>query len=166
MITQENLTRDKGAKFSACMVYRYRLWRRWGDGDMVNWICLNPSIADHLRDDPTVARLCHRSQELGYGGLFVTNLFAFRATDPKEMKAASDPIGRGNDAEIIAASWESALTVVAWGTHGKYMGRGEYVLELLAEADIVPHALKLSKDGMPSHPLYLPYSLKPVPLSC
>jgi hypothetical protein len=33
---------------------------------------------------------------------------------------------------------------------------------LIEKAGIVPHVLKLSKDGIPTHPLYLPGSLEPM----
>lgn len=81
----------------------------------------------------------------------MTNLFAFRATDPKIMKAQKDPIGPDNDKWLLSVCEGSALTVAAWGIHGSFLGRGERVKELLKYAQ----CLGVNRDGSPKHPLYL-----------
>ena len=81
---------NKTATFSECRKYRYTLWRRW-DGLFASgyamFIGLNPSTADETNDDPTIRRCIGYARDWGYGGLCMTNLFAFRATLPKNMKA-------------------------------------------------------------------------------
>src|SRR3989344_2064891 len=85
-------------KYSDCEKYRYVLTRIWkSKGGRVLFIGLNPSTADELKNDPTVTRMVNFSKNWGFGSLTVCNLFAFRATVPKVMKAENDPIGEEND---------------------------------------------------------------------
>jgi hypothetical protein len=157
------------AEFSPCGRYRYALTRQWAntglfdDGPLrtVNFIMLNPSTADDSVNDPTVSRCIRFAQDWGYGRLVVTKLFAFRATDSREMKAASDPVGPDNDESLLLWAGVSELVVCAWGLHGTHQARGSAVQRLLSEGAVVPHCLKLTKDGFPSHPLYLPQYLQP-----
>ena len=148
----------RGADISPCGRYRYTLWCAWGPGAWVNWCCLNPSKADATVNDPSFTRMLNFSKAWGYDGMIVTNLFAFRATDPRDMRGADDPIGRGNDEALRNASLDAALTVAGWGANGAYLGRAVQVLPTLSR----PHYLRLTKDGHPGHPLYLPASLRPV----
>jgi Protein of unknown function (DUF1643) len=53
---------------------------------------------------------------------------------------------------------DDAMTVCGWGNGGAHIGRGVDVRRMLHN----PHCLRLTKDGHPSHPLYLPASLQPV----
>ncbi len=69
------------AKLSDCRIYRYALWRIWDDAKpLVMFIGLNPSTADETEDDPTIRRCISFAQNWGYGGLYMANLFVFRAT--------------------------------------------------------------------------------------
>jgi hypothetical protein len=72
----------RGAAFSACRRYRYRLWRMWDRRPHCCFVMLNPSTADELANDPTVERCERRARAWGYGGLEVANVFAWRSTDP------------------------------------------------------------------------------------
>jgi hypothetical protein len=50
----------RSANLSRCGAYRFTLTRTWSsEGGRVCLIGLNPSTADHLRDDPTVRRWIH-----------------------------------------------------------------------------------------------------------
>jgi hypothetical protein len=150
-----------GASFSACRRWRYLLWRRWNESrPAANFLMLNPSTADETTLDPTCARARDFAERWGYGALIVTNVFAWRATDPADMKAARDPVGRGNDRAILAAAREAALVVCAWGNHGAHLGRAARVRELLGQAGIALHALRVNANGEPAHPLYLPGALR------
>lgn len=151
---------DSGAVFSDCRRYRYRLWRVWDTSKPpVLFIMLNPSTADEVKNDPTVERCERRVRQMSYaGGLVVCNLFGYRATDPKEMKAQQDPIGPENDATILAAAKVSGKVILAWGSHGKHMGRGQEVVRMLRAHGINNlQFLTLGKDGEPGHPLYVGY---------
>jgi len=122
---------------------------------------LNPSTADERVLDPTCARARDYAERWGYGALLVTNVFAWRATYPGEMKSARDPVGRENDAAILRAAHQAQLVVCAWGNHGRHLARSNAVLRLLRGAGIALHVLRLNGSGEPAHPLYLPAKLRP-----
>jgi hypothetical protein len=150
-----------GASFSRCRKWRYLLWRRWADGQVANFLMLNPSTADEVKLDPSCTRARLYAERWGFGALVVTNLFGWRATDPDEMKAARDPVGLQNDEAILKAAREADLVVCAWGNHGAHLGRSKRVLELLGRNKTSLHALRLNGNGEPAHPLYLPAALEP-----
>ena len=127
-------TRMTDTIFSPCRTYRYALWREWIGGDgYVMFIGLNPSTADETQDDPTIRRCIAFAKAWGYGGLSMTNLFAFRATDPKKMKAVADPIGPENDAHLLRLARDAGVIVAAWGANGTHRGRDADVRELLKD---------------------------------
>lgn len=148
---------DKCADFSPCRKYRYSLRRHWGDmlnddaPGYVMFIGLNPSTADETNDDPTIRRCINFAKAWGFSGLCMTNLFAFRATDPKDMIAADDAVGPDNDAWLRCLSDGASLVVAAWGVHGTHQGRDKAVAGLLGAMD----CLGTTKDGHPRHPLYV-----------
>ena len=95
-----------------------------------------------------------------FGALIVTNLFGWRATDPDDMKAANDPVGRGNDRAIVEAARHAKLVVCAWGNHGLHLDRAAWVAKMLQESGVKLHMLKLNGNGEPAHPLYLKGTLR------
>jgi len=121
---------------------------------------LNPSTADEHKLDPTCSRAREYAERWGFGGLIVTNVFGWRATDPKVMRSIEDPVGLGNDAAIIRAAKEADLVVCAWGNHGSHQERSKRIRELLIGRTL--HTLRVNANGEPAHPLYLPGTLKPV----
>ncbi len=149
----------KWAVFSPCRRWRYELWRQW-DGKLpfCMFIGLNPSTADENLDDPTVRRCIRYARDWGYGALCMTNIFAWRDTDPKKMKAQTFPIGKENDNTLSYRAGQAGIVIAAWGTHGAHLGRHRAVMDLLPQL----HALKVTKDGFPNHPLYLPLDAKPI----
>lgn len=143
-----------GAEFSSCRTYRYVLWRRWawnGYANQVMFVGLNPSTADESEDDPTIRRCIRFAKDWGYGGLLMMNAFAFRATDPKVMKAASDPVGPANDEAFGYRRTQVGLIVAAWGTHCP-VDRERAVCRAISRPI---HCLGTTKSGAPKHPLYL-----------
>src|SRR4051812_49823510 len=88
---------EDNAVISACGAYRYVLTRQVGGGvRRATFIMLNPSTADASNDDPTIRRCIGFAQRWGCGQLAVLNLFAYRATDPADLKRASEPVGPEN----------------------------------------------------------------------
>jgi hypothetical protein len=157
----------KSAIFSPCRTWRYALERIWWpmDKHVVAFIGLNPSTADETQDDPTVRRCLGYAKKWGYGSMVMLNIFAFRATDPRVMKAAADPMGPDNNAWITTVANRADLVVAAWGNDGVYRGRSREVVDLLHQAGIELMCLRLTKQGEPWHPLYLPKNLQPIHLS-
>lgn len=147
--------------------YRYDLWRTWNPAarpSVCAWVMLNPSTADVTADDPTVRRCIAYARAWGHDGITVRNLFALRATDPRDLLAAADPVGPDNDAWLSARLTGVDRVVVAWGT-GRYPnlagGRWRRVAELLAPHR--PVCLRAAADGQPVHPLYQRADLTPIP---
>jgi len=158
--TQPTLfTHDRSATLDRRRVYRYELHRRWSDGSrIVNFIMLNPSTADETTDDPTVRKCVKFARLWGFDALCITNLFAYRSTDPRTIERVLDPVGLGNDRHILAAASAASLVVCAWGKNGAFMGRGSIVRRMIARFD--PHYLRLTRE-QPWHPLYLPDTTQP-----
>lgn len=91
----------------------------------------------------------------------MANLFAFRATQPTDMMAASDPIGSDNNKWLQKLAKDAALVVAAWGNGGSYLGRSKQVIELLPNM----YCIKLNKSGEPAHPLYQAAKSQPEPMN-
>lgn len=168
---EPDLLDDRHAAFSPCRTWRYELWRTWNPlGRQLVMIMLNPSTADELTNDPTIERCERRARRHGFGGLRVFNIFAFRATDPDDMKGAADPVGPQND-EYIESAFKLAkmhamlrqepsyLFCAGWGVHGSYLGRDHQVQGLAQEHGIQLHCLGTTKEGQPRHPLYVGYDV-------
>lgn len=164
MITRTHTKGDAPsiAVYSPCESYRYTLTRTWDPaGRKVLFVMLNPSTATEVQNDPTVERCERRARALGFGSFRVCNIFAYRATDPKVMRAQADPVGPGNDQAIAeSALWADAV-VCAWGTHGAHLNRGAAVEAVLRATGKPLSHLGLSKDGHPKHPLYIGYAHQP-----
>lgn len=151
-------SRGSSALLSPCRQYRYTLWRKWDPSKgYVAFIGLNPSTADETEDDPTIRRCIAFAKAWNYGALCMLNLFAWRDTDPAKMKAAQDPVGIHNDAILQALASGAGVTVAAWGVHGTHQGRDASVRAMIPNL----HYLRLTNEGHPGHPLYLPSHLKP-----
>lgn len=155
---------ERGAILSPDGIYRYNLWRLW-DKSVVPliFVGLNPSTADGEKDDPTILKCTHFASSWGYGGFYMVNLFALRATDPKELKKSADPIGPENDSYLLQMFGKSGLVLPIWGTKGIFMGRDRAVLEMLRLRRVDVFCLGQTKDGHPRHPLYLKNETKMVP---
>lgn len=159
-LAHDAVSRD--ADLSDCLRYRYSL-RRWWDDSLpwCCWIMLNPSTADAAKDDPTIKRCIKFSQRWGCGGLFVVNLFAWRATDPRQLLSAADPVGPKNDWSIktwaeqcqgpLVAAWGAGGRLCATGNDGVYDRRDRAVTRLLSGVRL--QCLGTTKDGYPKHPL-------------
>ncbi len=168
MITRDFLKGDarSSASYSDCERYRYSLTRVWEPaGRKALFVMLNPSTATERQNDPTVERCERRARALGFGAFRVTNIFAWRATDPRQMRAADDPVGPDNDRAILeGADWADTI-ICAWGTHGAHLDRGPEV-EALLRAHLAGRGaplfhLGLTKAGHPKHPLYIAYAQQP-----
>ena len=161
------ISNGSGAEFDDTGVYRLRLWRTWdnGPGDVryVCWVMLNPSTADHEINDQTIRKCIAFSKLWGFGGLEVVNVFALRSTDPKALYPHHDPVGPLNDEAIVSSASGAGRVIAAWGNHGALHGRSAQVRALLDGYDV--ECLRWTKEGQPKHPLYIPYSVEPIPFT-
>ena len=164
MITRAHQKGDahSEASYSDCEHYRYALTRIWEpQGRKVLFLMLNPSTATEVQNDPTVERCERRARTLGFGAFRVCNIFAFRATDPRNMRATKDPVGPANDTAILEAIAWADEVVAGWGNHGDHLARGQAVKALLKAQPNAPKHLGLTKSGHPKHPLYIAYKTQP-----
>jgi hypothetical protein len=151
------------AVYSDCERYRYLLTRTWAPGPKALFVMLNPSTATEVQNDPTVERCERRARALGFGAFRVTNIFAFRATDPRVMRAEADPVGPANDDAIRDSTGWADMIVCAWGNHGLHRDRGAAVTALLRSTGRPLHHLGLTGQNQPRHPLYVGYDQTPQP---
>lgn len=149
--------------------YRFALGRQWDEArPMITWVMLNPSTADAEQDDPTVRRCVSFSRRWGFGTLAIVNLFALRATDPKEVKRAVEldivtAIGPQCDAAIRENTSISSAVVVAWGSPGWAVPRAVQIwLDILAPLPLPKVCLGVTDNGSPRHPLYVADDTRPL----
>lgn len=151
------------AVLSDCGTWRYRLERSLGllDGPRLAFFGVNPSTADAELDDATVRKWRGFAARASSPAFIVGNVFAFRATDVKELGRAPDPVGPENDrhlAEIIA---DADILVPCWGNQDKVpqpvRHRFEVVRRLLFASGKPVKVFGLTASGDPKHPLMLGY---------
>lgn len=146
--------------------YRYELEWVW-DASLpaLLFVGMNPSTATEHNGDATVRKMHKWARDWGWGRLLVGNTFAYRATDQLMLNAVVDPIGPGNDARVLAMAERAALVLLGYGTpHIRALhSRGPVLTGKLRSAGHGPklHVLRLSEDGRPVHPLYLPAACRP-----
>lgn len=153
---------NSSASISDCGSYRYRLDRRWSNGPTMGFIMLNPSTADADKDDPTIRRCIGFAKREGCGALVVVNLFAFRATDPKNLPAKSDEAeGPENAAHIMRAATVADRLVAAWGSNKPEARFIRFIFDHYGDRVL---CLGKTKDGSPRHPLYVRGDAPLIPL--
>ena len=158
------------ATISECGRYRYRLRREWllapglvlESPECATFIMLNPSTANADVDDATIRKCVGFASRWGCHAIEVVNLFAFRATDPRDLRAADDPFGPDNtdalNAALSTAAGEHGPVVVAWGTQAKHVAaraQGGVVRVMAMRHFVELQCLGTNADGSPRHPLML-----------
>lgn len=141
----------RGAVISKCGKYRFQLWRIWDESKpLILWIMHNPSTADAIKDDPTIRRIISFSKSWGYGGIYVGNLFPYRATDPKELmnKDFSEIAPLDNIRHTKVMESHCSEFVLAYGNPIVKASSPIFFNEKWK-------ALNVTKLGNPCHPLYL-----------
>lgn len=183
---------NAGARISGDGLYRYLLWREWrGTHDRKNWrwfggkdgagaelgeplsclfVMLNPSTADGEKDDATIRRCVGFAKAWKFERLEVVNLFAYRATKPKDVlarqNAREEIIGLHNSEVMDAAARDAGLIVCAWGANATALDPTRDHVETVRGwlRDKQMHSLGFTKDGQPRHPLYAPSDSALVPM--
>lgn len=158
------------AIISPCGEYRYRLERQCEGEGSTAIIMVNPSTADAEQDDATIRKLKGFGNRNGWGRLIVGNLFAYRATDVRELGRVADPVGPDND-DILRDIFGSANRIVyAWGPIAKqprfWRGRWRKVDAIRNAMVQRPYCIgEPAKCGHPKHPLMLAYDSPIIPWS-
>lgn len=156
---------EEGGDYSSDGRYRWSYRHVIGEGPTICWIGLNPGTGDSDgKRRPTLQRMVNRSLDLGMGRIVLVNIFAWRGTDPKELRLAHESghniVGPECDQAIAQATEDAACVVAAWGSHGSLLGRGAAVLATLEGVQCLGTTAK----GMPRHPLYVRTEQELVPL--
>jgi hypothetical protein len=153
------------AVLSDCGKYRYELSRTWDElKPKVMFLMLNPSTADANKDDATIRRCIGFAKSWGFGGLYVCNIFAFRATNPKELLKIDNPFGDKNIWHTRQICNKVESVICAWGNESivRKLLKNDSPFKMFDYIMSKLHYLELSKSGVPKHPLYLKSELKPV----
>lgn len=150
-------------RFSECMQYRYGLAEIWDENlPLVMFLMMNPSVAGIEHADPTLIKTGKFARRWGFGGQLVGNVHSYRLTKSQALGNVKDPVGPENDAILLHMARSANMVVLAYGLPPKSLRpRAEQVVEML-RGEVRLTYLRLTKDGTPEHPLYLPPELEPL----
>lgn len=175
----------RSAMLSRCGTYRFVLTRDWsrdweadsykmmtgeprGEPSItkVVWVMLNPSKADGSTDDPTIRKCRGFSERWGFTLMSVVNLYAYRATDPRDLRKAVQE-GRHETWATNREHVESEITdpdtklvIAAWGggaPNQRNHTRLREMTNLLRKYRGKVACLGYTKKNQPRHPLMLGY---------
>ena len=163
-----SFSRDRAFRFKLDIPYRPEN----GRDQTVAIVMKNPSSADEYNADTTIRRVeeyVHRNFQSA-ARLTVLNLFAYRATDPRNVEVArrlsglDSIVGDGNDAAIAATVDASDDVILGWGARSGIDQR-DYEKRVRQVAGILhPHRRKLwhvsdlTIDAHPRHALQWGYA--------
>ncbi len=140
--------------YSQDMAKRYAYSQTWDTSKLrVLWVMLNPGTGDtEKRKRPTLERCKLWSDDWGFGGLLIGNLFATRTKSAKELTNQGIEPDQKNEAALRLLRAAAAETIVAWGGKGRRHNRAKLLAPLL-EGSV---CLGYTANGEPRHPLYVP----------
>ena len=131
-------------------------------------IGVNPSTAKPGEPDPTIKRVIGITQEQGYDGWIMVNIYPQRATNPKNMTYIPEIIE--NNLEVIRFICQAFNIKDVWCVWGNLIDNFSQKKSFLKDSqEKVKDQLKkmkcyhystLTKKGNPPHPLYVPYGDK------
>lgn len=149
------------AVISDCGRYRYWLERQCRGDGATAIVMVNPSTADAEQDDATIRKLRGFGDRNWWGRLIVVNLFAWRATDVRELGRVNDPVGIDNDYWIGRLNNIADRVICAWGPVSKQPRayRRVRAARVLGILDAIPTFSigEPAQCGNPKHPLMLGY---------
>lgn len=140
--------------------YRYELCVTWSKQPRIVAVGLNPPDGDDLKLTNTTAVLVNYAKLRKFGGVTMLNLYAWKATLPAHLFAASkrgeNVIGPGNHLpdlkiRILQHLTGGATLLACWGKHGTR--RGHDLITFLGDGFSF-HCLGVNNDGSPIHPLH------------
>lgn len=139
--------------------YRYELEWVWDPRlPTLMGLLMNPSVAGHEGGDRTALKLWRYGCAWGFGALLLGNVHAYRATDQTRLCEVSDPIGPDNLRHVIAMAQRADLVLVGYGQPKtpRLRRNGTDLTQALDRLGVQMVALRVSDDGTPHHPLYVP----------
>lgn len=156
---------ESAAGIDSSKLYRWWLFRCWAASlPLTIWIMMNPSTADHSKNDPTILKVIRYSTKWGYGSVLVLNIYAFRTSRPENLpQAMKDRVGSRNDWWIKLifrfAAKRKIPVICAWGV--KHEERGRRVRRMATDLGLPLQCLEIALNGEPKHPRFLSESLRP-----
>lgn len=154
----------KDGYISRCRKYRYYISREWNkDLAKISFILLNPSETDLYEDNQTIRKVMGFAKGLGYGGIYLLNLYSYREANPKnlktiiELKGEEYAIGKENFKVIKKLTNNSEYVIFGWGNNAKDFPMTYKIYDLVENEKI--RALDITKQNQPKHPLYLRYNI-------
>lgn len=153
------------AVISPCGLYRYRLERDccqpFDGSKVIAYFGINPSTADASVDDATVRKWRGFTVRNGGHRFIVGNVFAFRATDVRELRRQDDPFGPAWSEHMAAIIADADILVPCWGNRSKLppdlRGALPHVLGWLHKSGKPVYHFGQTSSGDPKHPLMLGY---------
>ena len=152
------------AIISYCGRYRYQLERAVADGDgfTIAFFGVNPSTADANQDDATIRKMLGFARgRLSADRILVANVFAYRATNVRELATVDDPVGPYNGKHVDEVIARATILVPCWGRTGKVpktlRAQFDRMHERLHASRKPVYVFGLTACGSPLHPLMLPY---------
>ena len=150
--------------------YRFTLRRAWmGNAGIANFVMLNPSTADDVFDDATIRRCVGFAKRWGFSGLVVTNLCAYRATQPNDLWALVNlengrhlAIGEGNTEHIEREARASKMVICAWGDNCDLVPHRDLDVIQLLRRDRNLYCIRRTVKGNPAHPVRERYTDAPI----
>ena len=143
------------AIISDCGKYRYELCREWHHRKpKAMFMMLNQSTADENSNDLTTIRCMNFAKKWGFGGIYIGNLYPFRAKSPKNLKKwlnsdeFSLEIKVRNGMHVRNMAKTAEIVVCAWGNH---QGQPPFWVQEFGGNKLC--YLELCKDSTPKHPL-------------
>lgn len=146
---------DRGAEFSPCGNYRYKLWRIWDESKpLAMCIGLNPSRAGAEKNDTTIIWLRQFIlPQMGFGGFYMTNLFAWISPKPQDLLRVADPLG-DNNRVLKEVEKLCSEVIFCWGNFKQAEKRMAEVLPEFPNAK----CFGFNSNGSPCHPLAFIYN--------
>lgn len=152
------------AIISECGKYRYRLERDVAmTGPVYAYFGVNPSTADASLDDATVRKWIGFTKVYGGRRFIVGNVFAYRATDVRELLSDPAPaFSLDNQRHLREIAADADVLVPCWGARGKVPRERHHIIDaalhLLRQTGKPIKHFGLTASGDPKHPLMLAYS--------
>jgi hypothetical protein len=138
--------------------HRYHFEKTWDKTKPpLQFVMLNPSHGSHDKKDHTLGKITNMAKANGYGGVHVSNLYAFRSRNPNELNNTAN---RGEVDISRFISKHAKDVVVAWGSGGGIKDKAGHahrvneVLRQLNGAGKNVFHLNKTKEGHPVHPAY------------
>lgn len=150
------------AILSPCGLYRFELERDVQlDGIVAALFGVNPSMADATVNDATIRKDIGFAKVLGWRQIIKGNVFPFRATDVRALRAVDDHRLEENAAHLRAIAARADILVPCWGNRDKLPAplrpQLAATLELLRATGKPIYTFGFTASGDPLHPLMLGY---------